>query len=133
MAKTRLMEDLIASNLVIKGINEGKIIWNKDVSKGGLAGALLPILAKGFSVRISSSQVIGTSNILGKMFSESGGRFLVLTSDPQWFMYQAGRMGIQASVIGKVTKDGSKLVLDNETFPMDKIVENYYSFLEGSL
>ncbi|BCS91672.1 phosphoribosylformylglycinamidine synthase subunit PurL [Metallosphaera javensis (ex Sakai et al. 2022)] len=133
VAKTKLIEDLIASNLVIKGINEGKVIWNKDISKGGLAGALLPILTKGFSVKISSSHVVGTSSVLGKMFSENGGRFLVLTSDPQWFMYQAGRMGIQASAIGKATRDGGKLVLDDETFPMDSVVENYYTFLEGSL
>ncbi|AEB94413.1 MAG: phosphoribosylformylglycinamidine synthase subunit PurL [Metallosphaera sp.] len=127
--KARLMEDLLASKLILKGISEDKVLWDKDVSKGGLAGALLPIIVKGYSVKIFSSSIIGTSSLIGKMFSENGGRFLVITDDPQWFTYQSGRLGIQASIVGKVEK-GSSLWIDNKEFKMDGIIDNYFSYLE---
>jgi len=133
VARARLMEDLLASELIIKAINESKLTWNKDINKGGLAGSLLPILASGHAVHINTKAVIGTRDPLSILFSESGGRFLVLTDDPQWFHIQASRKGIVASTIGKVTKGKASLFLDDVELPLEREVERYLNMLEEEL
>jgi phosphoribosylformylglycinamidine synthase len=119
--------------LIIKAINESKLTWNKDINKGGLAGSLLPILASGHAVHINTKAVIGTRDPLSILFSESGGRFLVLTDDPQWFHIQASRKGIVASTIGKVTKGKASLFLDDVELPLEREVERYLNMLEEEL
>lgn len=126
--KARLNEDLLASELVIRAINEDKAFLVKDVNRGGLIASLFQILIKDFGVSISTKNIISDEeDILAKLFSENGGRFIVLTNDAEWFMRNS--KGIHVSVIGKVVKESRRMRLDDTVIDLNKEVDQYYNFL----
>ncbi|TRM74135.1 phosphoribosylformylglycinamidine synthase subunit PurL, partial [Sulfolobus sp. B5] len=104
--KVRLQEDLLASQVVLELINDEKIIFAKDVNKGGLAYSLFSIVHNGFGVSINDKNVIADTDDLKRiLFSESSGRFILLSNDPDWIIRKANSKGIVASVIGNVDKN----------------------------
>ncbi|BCU71397.1 phosphoribosylformylglycinamidine synthase subunit PurL [Stygiolobus caldivivus] len=126
--KVRLNEDLVASELVVQGINRGKILFAKDIGRGGLVSALFSILVRGYGVDIRSNGIkadIG-DDLLVKLFSESTGRFIVLTKEPEWFL--ENKKGVIASVIGKVTKSSGVLKIDDKSLELSKEIDNYYNY-----
>ncbi|MCY0860738.1 MAG: phosphoribosylformylglycinamidine synthase subunit PurL [Sulfolobaceae archaeon] len=131
--KTRLNEELMASELIIRAINEGKTTFVKDISKGGLVGALLPIIAKGFGVSIRTRAIPSDDeDILAKLFSESGARFVLLAEEESVKWLEENAKGIYVSKIGRVTKEQKVLELDNEKrIDLSKEIDNYYyNYLE---
>jgi phosphoribosylformylglycinamidine synthase II len=130
--KSRLQEDLIASEITLNLINDDKIYFAKDISKGGIVGSLMPILVNGYSPSIDTSKIIGTDDIYAKLFSENGGRFIFITSDPFSVANLAKRKGMVASIIGKVRKD-SYLGIDSLKIDVKRIVDNYYNYLRGEM
>ncbi len=131
--KTRLNEELLSSELVIKAINDGKIIFAKDISKGGLVGALLPILVRGFGVSIDTNLIPSdTDDVISKLFSENGGRFIVLSEredDINWLESQS--RGIYVSKIGEVTREQYVMWLrEGKKIDLTKEVNNYHRYLE---
>jgi phosphoribosylformylglycinamidine synthase subunit II (EC 6.3.5.3) len=132
LPKARLSEDLISSEIVIQGIHEGKITYAKDISKGGLIGALWSIITKGYSVSISTDVITTAEDIYSKLFSENGGRFIVLTNDSQYFTKLAEKKGTIARVVGKVTK-GSGIYIDSDYYDLSKEIDIYNNYLEARL
>ncbi|AWR97558.1 phosphoribosylformylglycinamidine synthase subunit PurL [Acidianus sulfidivorans JP7] len=130
--KEILSEDYINSEIVRESIYEGKSVFAKDISRGGLVGALWQIIVKGFSVSIDLNSIIGSDNVIAKLFSENGGRFIVLTNDSDWFIKEAKKKGTVASVIGKVTK-GNGIYINSDYIDLRKEIENYYTYLEDKL
>ncbi|MEM0373482.1 MAG: phosphoribosylformylglycinamidine synthase subunit PurL [Sulfolobaceae archaeon] len=129
--KSRLEEDRVASEIVISSINSSNITFAKDVSKGGIIGAILPILAKGFGVKINTYNIrADTDSILHKLFSESAGRFIVLTSEPDSIIQLSHKFGVVSSVIGKTTTVSYSLNVDDNVFDLTREIENYYNYLE---
>lgn len=129
--KARLQEDIIASELVIDSINNEKIIFAKDINRGGLAFALFRIMTYGYGVHINTRDILSdTDNIIDVLFSENGGRFIVLTNDPQWIVDKAKSKGIVASVIGKVNKDSGVLSLNEIKINLSNLINYYFNFLE---
>jgi len=119
LVRPRLNEDYLASQVVIDLINEGKVVFVKDVSKGGLVGSLVPVLAKGFGVKLNlDAMKSDSSSPLAKLFSESTGRFVVITSDPEAVVRKAYSRGVEASVIGEVTEASYSLELDGLTIDL---------------
>jgi phosphoribosylformylglycinamidine synthase subunit II (EC 6.3.5.3) len=127
--KVRLNEDLLASELIIQGINEGKVKFAKDVGRGGLVTALFPILIKDFGLEIQTRQIKTDAgdDLLVKLFSESSGRFVVLTDDPEWFI--RNKKGVVASIIGKVNSESHVLKIDGKSLDLSREVENYHHYL----
>ena len=127
--KVRLNEDLLASELIIQGINEGKVKFAKDVGRGGLVTALFPILIRDFGLEIQTPQIKTDAgdDLLVKLFSESSGRFVVLTDDPEWFI--RNKKGVVASIIGKVNSESHVLKIDGKSLDLSREVENYHHYL----
>ncbi|BFH74524.1 phosphoribosylformylglycinamidine synthase subunit PurL [Sulfurisphaera javensis] len=126
--KTRLNEDYLASQLIVDAINDEKVIFAKDINKGGLIGAIFSILVKGKGVELTLSSIPSdTDDWVPKLFSENSGRFIVLTNDPDYLMRKA--KGIYISVVGKVTKNYGILEIDDKKINLDKEIENYYNYL----
>ncbi len=124
LVRPRLNEDYLASQVVIDLINEGKVSFAKDVSKGGLVGALVPILAKGFGVSLNLSALKSdTDSVVAKLFSESTGRFLVITDDPDSVISKAYSKGIEASIIGRVNGESYTLEFDGSKLDLSKEME----------
>lgn len=131
--KERLSEDLINSEIVRKGIQEDKVFFAKDVSRGGIMGSLWHIIVKGYSVSIHTNSIIGTDDIIAKLFSENGGRFIVLTNDPDWFIEESRRKGSIASIIGRVNKQDPGIYVDSKFLNLEKEIDHYYGYLEEVL
>lgn len=132
MPKSRLQEDLIASEITLNLINNDKIYFAKDIGKGGIIGSLMPILANGYTVSIDTSEIIGTEDMYAKLFSENGGRFIFITSDPFSITNLAKKKGMIASTIGKVTR-GNYLEIDSLKLSISHIVDNYYNYLRDEI
>ncbi len=132
LPKTRLSEDLISSDIVIQGIHEGKVIYAKDISKGGLIGALWSIITKGYSVSVSTDAINTAEDIYSKLFSENSGRFIILTNDAEFFTRLAEKKGTIAKVIGKVSK-GSGIQIDSNYYDLSKEIDIYNNYLEERL
>ncbi|MCH4814845.1 MAG: phosphoribosylformylglycinamidine synthase subunit PurL [Saccharolobus sp.] len=129
--KVRLQEDLLSSEVVIGAINEKKITFAKDISRGGLAASLFNIIVHGYGVEISTKSILSdTDNVVENLFSESSGRFVILTNEPEWIVEKSRSKGIVASIIGKVNKKTSILTIDNTDYDLKTIVNNYFNFLE---
>lgn len=71
-----------------------------------------------------------TDNVVENLFSESSGRFVILTNEPEWIVEKSRSKGIVASIIGKVNKKTSILTIDNTDYDLKTIVNNYFNFLE---
>ncbi|AWR94760.2 phosphoribosylformylglycinamidine synthase subunit PurL [Acidianus brierleyi] len=130
--KSRLQEDLLASEITLNLINDDKIYFAKDVSRGGIIGSLMPILAYGYTVSIDTSKIIGTEDIYAKLFSENSGRFVFITSDPFSISDLAKKKGMIASTIGKVRK-GNYLEIDSLKFNISHIIDHYYNYLRDEI
>jgi len=129
--KARLEEDRASSELVITLINSSAILFAKDVNKGGIVGSILPVLSKGFGVVINSHNIrADTDSLLSKLFSESAGRFIVLTNDPEKILNTSQKLGIISSVIGKTTSRSYSIEIDGEVFDVSAEIDNYYNYLE---
>ncbi|MGC9105903.1 MAG: phosphoribosylformylglycinamidine synthase subunit PurL [Thermoprotei archaeon] len=124
LVRPRLNEDYLASQVVIDLINEGKVSFAKDVSKGGLVGALVPILAKGLGIFLNLNAVKSdTDSVVAKLFSESTGRFVVITDDPDSVISKAYSKGIEASAIGRVNGESYTLEFDWNRLDLSKEME----------
>ena len=124
LVRPRLNEDYLASQLVIDLINEGLVTFVKDVSKGGLLGALVPVISKGFAVDLRSEAILSeTTSILAKLFSESTGRFVIITQDPEGVVARAQRKGLYASAIGEVKPGSYQLILDGKLIDLTREAE----------
>jgi AIR synthase related protein, C-terminal domain. len=87
-------------------------------------GSLVPILAKGFGVKLNlDAMKSDSSSPLAKLFSESTGRFVVITSDPEAVVSKAYSRGIETSAIGKVTKASYSLELDGLTIDLSEEID----------
>lgn len=131
--KERLSEDLINSELVRNGIYEDKVLFAKDIAKGGIIGALWQVIVKDYSVSLNTASILGTDDLTAKLFSESGGRFIVLTNEPNWFIERAKKKGSVASIIGKVSKEGRGIYIYSKFLNLEREVDNYYNYLEEVL
>jgi Phosphoribosylformylglycinamidine (FGAM) synthase, synthetase domain len=101
-----LDEEKRNSDFVIKLIKEGEVTYSKDVSKGGLVGSTIKLslqISKGVNVDFSNMYYHG--NRLESLFSESGGRFLVLTSKGDEVIDLAKSNGIVARKIGEINDE----------------------------
>ncbi|ARM76263.1 phosphoribosylformylglycinamidine synthase subunit PurL [Acidianus manzaensis] len=127
-----LSEDYINSEIVRESIYEEKTIFAKDISRGGIIGALWQIIVRGYSISLNANSILGTDDIIAKLFSENGGRFIVLTNDSNWFVNKAKRKGAIVSTIGKVS-NGSGLHIGSTYIDLKKEIENYYNYLEAKL
>ncbi len=127
--KARLQEDYLASEVVLDLINQGTILFAKDVNRGGLIGSLMAILSKGYSAKVDPDKILGTDDLMAKLFSENGGRFIVITNSPESVVERAKRRGTIASVIGEVKK-GNYLEIGSRKLDVKKEVEHYSNYLE---
>ncbi|MBB5252332.1 phosphoribosylformylglycinamidine synthase subunit PurL [Sulfurisphaera ohwakuensis] len=126
--KARLNEDYLASQLVVDLINDEKIFFAKDINKGGLIASLFSIIVKGMGVEIKTSSIPSDADDwIPKLYSENGGRFIVLTNDPEYIIRKS--KGIHISVIGKITKDQGIIKIDNKEINVNKEIDNYYNYL----
>jgi phosphoribosylformylglycinamidine synthase len=57
---------------------------------------------------------------VAKLFSESTGRFLVITDDPDSVISKAYSKGIEASIIGRVNKESYTLEFDGNRLDLAK-------------
>ncbi|MEM1629268.1 MAG: phosphoribosylformylglycinamidine synthase subunit PurL [Saccharolobus sp.] len=129
--KARLQEDMLSSEIVIESINNDKITFAKDISKGGLIAALFRIITYGYGIQINLANIFSsTDNIIEMLFTENGGRFIVLSDDPQWIVDRCKSKGIIASIIGKVNKDSNIIKINDRIFDLSKVIDNYFNFLE---
>ncbi|NON62803.1 phosphoribosylformylglycinamidine synthase subunit PurL [Acidianus sp. RZ1] len=127
-----LYEDLITSKFVTQLIREGKVEFVKDISKGGIIGSLWPIIVKGYSVSLNIDSIIGASRVESKLFSENGGRFILLTQNLEEIISRSRDNGIFSSQIGKVKgREKIGLSLNDKFLDLTEEVDKYYSFLEG--
>lgn len=126
--KTRLNEDYLASQLVIDAINDGTILFVKDVNRGGIIGSLFSILIKSRGVEVNLSSIPSdTDDWVPKLFSENSGRFILITQDPE--LISRKTKGIHVSVIGKVLKGENLLKIGDKIVNLDKQISNYYDYL----
>ncbi|MCI2414363.1 MAG: phosphoribosylformylglycinamidine synthase subunit PurL [Candidatus Aramenus sp.] len=131
--KVRLQEDYLASEVVLDLINQGIITFVKDVNRGGLVGTLMAVLSKGYSAKVDPDKVLGTDDLMAKLFSENGGRFIAITNSPESVVERAKRRGVIASVIGEVKKEGNYLEIGSRKLNVEREVEHYLNYLEEEL
>jgi phosphoribosylformylglycinamidine synthase len=129
--KARLHEDYLGSELILNLINEDNIIFAKDINKGGIVGALVKILASRVGVSINTSAIKATTdNVLEKLFSESTGRFLIISTDVEKLAKMAESMGITYQLIGFTNNNSYTLKLDDKVILLDKEIKDYFKIIE---
>ncbi len=123
-----LVDDLRASELVSSWVNRGLVRYAKDVGKGGLVGALIPIIKESLGVTIEIDSIIADStDPRVKLFSESGGRFLLVGDDS--IISEAEENGIHCNKIGQITEKRTLRVGDLE-IELQEVISSYHSLLE---
>lgn len=131
--KARLKEVEMISDVLVKQVEDGNILFVKDVNRGGLLGSLMPFLLRGFGVSLKSRSIPSTtSDVVEKLFSEAQGRAIALVREPEGVIKACREVGIHASVIGEVN-DSQFVEVDEVKIDVKDHVERNLRSLEEAV
>ncbi len=118
--------------LILELIGKSQISAAHDLSKGGLAVGLALMAFKGnMGFRVDISRMNENIDDAEKLFSESNGRFVITSAEPERVLGAAKRAGVTAQVIGEV--GGTMLSYGKFTVDPNKAKETWQRGLENLL